>query len=70
MRPGPKKTEAETARYRAMILDRKPWERSTGPRTVGGQRVVGGNAVTHGLDTAAFRAAMRYVDRVERMLSK
>ena len=49
--------------YRMMILERKPWRLSTGPRT---GRAVSGNAVTHGLETAAFRAALRYIARIER----
>lgn len=68
MRPGPKNTKEEMARYREMIQERKPWQLSTGPRTAAGRRAVSGNAVTHGLETAAFRAAMRYVDRMARIL--
>jgi hypothetical protein len=69
MHPSPKQSKAEAARYRAMILARKPWQSSTGPRTVAGMRTSSGNAVKHGTESAAFKAALRYIARIDRMLA-
>lgn len=64
----PTLTSLNAAR-RTVILARQPWAASTGPQTVSGMRVSSWNAVTHGLETASFRYAMAYVDRITRVLA-
>jgi hypothetical protein len=54
----------------AAILKTKPWERSTGPRSVIGKLVVGQNPIKHGYynkmpleDVAEFKAFMKKLRR-------
>lgn len=42
-------TEAQKARQRLLIQSWKPWEKSTGPKTVAGKKKVSRNAYSGGL---------------------
>lgn len=57
-------TPATVTAWRQAIHARKPWERSTGPRTPDGKRQGMKNATLHGLESQAFRWAMRYIAAV------
>jgi len=54
-------TAAKRARYRRMMLRRRPWLRSTGPRTVQGKRRSARNARRHGLRSRVLLGLARYV---------
>jgi hypothetical protein len=54
----------------AAILKTKPWERSTGPRSLMGKVVTGQNAIKHGYysrmplpDAAGFKAFVKALNR-------
>ena len=42
----------------------KPWEKSTGPKTLAGRRKMAENATQHGAGSLAFRLAVAYCDAV------
>ena len=61
---------AGKAALRAAILKRKPWERSTGSRTVEGKMAIRQNGIKHGYysrmplpEAAAFKAFMKSLSR-------
>lgn len=58
------------AAVRAALALGKPWLRSTGPKSVAGQRAVSANAIKHSLDTLATASALRYCAGVERALAE
>jgi hypothetical protein len=63
-------TRAGKVALRAAIFKTKPWEHSTGPRTVEGKLATRQNAIKHGYysrmpmaDAAGFKAFMKSVQR-------
>lgn len=52
-------------RDRERILALRPWLKSTGPRSVQGKRLVSGNALKHGLQSAEFLLLLKWAKSVE-----
>jgi hypothetical protein len=52
------------ARYRRMILRRRPWLKSTGPRTAIGKRRSAQNARQHGLKSREYALVASYLRSV------
>ena len=70
--PGLSNPEYEARRVaavRAALAAGQPWSLSTGPRSELGKRTVSGNALKHGLDTLAFKFAVRYCIAAEQALT-
>jgi hypothetical protein len=63
-------TPAKRARYRRMMLRRRPWVLSTGPRSVEGKRRVRLNARKHGLRSRVLLALARYVRVTTDLISR
>ncbi len=60
-------TDAGRERLRATIARRKPWKRSTGPRTAAGKARSGQNARKHGARSRATVALVRLGQAMERV---
>jgi len=54
---------------RKVVMLRKPWETSTGPRTTRGKWQTSTNATKHGADSLAFALALRYIETMGEALS-
>jgi len=54
--------------WREAIAQRRPWLKSTGPRTAAGRRKMAENATRSGVGGQAMVWAMRYVAAVTRAL--
>jgi hypothetical protein len=61
-------TPATIEAWSAAVKRSRAWERSSGPTTPAGRAKVAQNSVKAGLDGAAFKLAMAYVDTVNRFL--
>ena len=55
---------------RKVVMQRKPWETSTGPRTARGKWRTSTNATKHGADSLAFALAVRYIVAMGEALSR
>ncbi len=61
-------TEARREAYRRAALERKPWKKSTGPKSAEGKRKVSQNARRHGLKSAEVLERRRYIRSVTALL--
>lgn len=52
-------------RLRSLILNRKPWRQSTGPRSAAGKSRCRGNALKHGFYSSAALQARRMLRGLE-----
>ena len=52
-------TPERRAAHRKMLQDKKPWLKSTGPKTLVGKKRVSMNAQKHGLHSAEFLAQLK-----------
>lgn len=59
-------TQEQRERQSALIRSCKPWNRSTGPRTEAGKATASGNALKHGMRSAAWAAERKSINQVMR----
>jgi hypothetical protein len=52
-------TPERRAAHRKMLQEKKPWLKSTGPKTTSGKKRVAQNAAKHDLHSAAFLAQVK-----------
>jgi len=55
----PRWTPEARARQREIIIKSKPWEKSTGPKTLEGKEIVACNPIKHGLFTPEGETLLR-----------
>lgn len=59
-------TAEERERQSALIRNWRPWEKSTGPKTLGGKVACKLNPMKHGLRSAEFRTEQKRIHQVLR----